>query len=372
MEIRIRPTPSRACSSAEPPKCISHSSSPLAPFLVGYEWIPDGFDNPREQSGVIVHHIEQFGGFMRNARNFAYGRDMGYAGRQVLRHCFGAGRYGTRQAHGARWNTFAARMRSEYGIRDMRLITGGHVREHVDTRLEDGYAVTTLHNEVSTVNVVLGYATEGIWSSLSPRALVGPRANVRRDAPASYFIDVEQLTYSAMARYPRAMAVFGLARAIGVRSREASLADIRRWMREWELYGAVNVTEGTKGGRGNHIARWVPVTQRGVAALAFARGALPRGSQNLLLTDENYQQWRDGQLRQGREALHQAGVRGYHDGRAAYACDRYQVLTGYQAPAVAGERRAERDVDRNARGVIAGELGHGRVSVTCSYLGSAK
>lgn len=312
---------------------------------------------------------------MRDVRNFGFGRDMGYAGKVVLRRQFGAGHYGTRRGHGDRWVFFAKLMRREYGIRDMRLITGDHVREFVDTRLENGYAATTLHNDISTINVIQGYATEGRWRSLSPRALVGPRDNVRRETPASYAPQTEQLAAELMAGTPRAGAAFFLARAFGVRSREASLADLLDWIQEAVAHGAIgaiNVTQGTKGGRGKFIDRWVPVTPRGLVALEFAGAAVPEGSRNLLHPDESYQQWRDGELRRGRDALHQAGIKGYHDARAAYSCERYRELTDHEAPAVAGERLAERDVDRRARGVIAEELGHGRISVTSAYLGSAK
>lgn len=296
---------------------------------------------------------------------------MAYAGQQVLRRQFGAGRYGTRRGHGDRWRVFSQVMRSEYGIRDMRLITADHVREFVDTRLENGYAATTLHNDVSTVNVILEYASEGRWHPLSPRALVGPRTNVRREAPTSYALDMKQVV-AAMGAFHRAAVAFALGLTFGVRSREASLADVLRWINEAEMYGAINITDGTKGGRGKFIDRWVPVTPQGAVALTLARAAVPGGSRNLLRPSESYQQWRDGELRRGRDALHQVGIRGYHDARAAYACTRYRGLAGHEAPAVAGERLAERAVDRAARAVIAEELGHGRIAVTSAYLGSAK
>src|SRR5690606_41549779 len=35
---------------------------------------------------------------------------------------------------------------------------------------------------------------------------------------------------------------------------------------------------------------------------------------------------------------------GLHDLRAAYACERYESLTGYAAPVVAGERLADREL----------------------------
>ncbi|GAB4355652.1 MAG: hypothetical protein Kow0060_07760 [Methylohalobius crimeensis] len=49
-----------------------------------------------------------------------------------------------------------------------------------------------------------------------------------------------------------------------------------------------------------------------------------------------------------------------------------EQLTGREAPVVAGRRTAGKDADRQARQVIAYELGHGRTDVTVAYLGSAK
>ncbi len=65
------------------------------------------------------------------------------------------------------------------------------------------------------------------------------------------------------------------------------------------------------------------------------------------------------------------GIRGFHDLRAAYACDRYQQLTGYAAPAVVGARLADRETDVSARKIISAELGHGRIDVVAAYVGSA-
>jgi hypothetical protein len=58
--------------------------------------------------------------------------------------------------------------------------------------------------------------------------------------------------------------------------------------------------------------------------------------------------------------------------RAAYACERYQQLTGVAAPIIAGERMVDKEDDKSARQVLAHELGHGRVDVISSYIGSSR
>ncbi|MBI3774834.1 MAG: integrase, partial [Gammaproteobacteria bacterium] len=57
------------------------------------------------------------------------------------------------------------------------------------------------------------------------------------------------------------------------------------------------------------------------------------------------------------------------DLRAAYACERYEQITGHPAPVVAGERQANKHDDQTARQIIAQELGHGRIDVAAAYLG---
>lgn len=69
------------------------------------------------------------------------------------------------------------------------------------------------------------------------------------------------------------------------------------------------------------------------------------------------------------------GIRNMHGHRHWYAQWRYQTLTGRLCPAAGGptyERLSgvERAVDYKARMEISAELGHGRLSVTDTYLGS--
>jgi len=271
-----------------------------------------------------------FGG--AETRNHGWGRSMSYAGRQVLDAPF------------CGWA-------KEQGVRDMRDIQPEHVAAYAAAMREQGLAVSTAQNRVSTINVIMGYAREGHWQTVSPREAVGEaRSQVRTDAPAT--LDRGSYTAAAdalrAAGLERSAAVLGLARELGVRSEEAAKADLPRLLREADTRGAVNIQDGTKGGR--DAPRWVPVTDAGRAALQAAAAVSPDGS---------------------RKILHEHGVRGYHDARAAYACERYAALTGHQAPAAAGERAAPRDLDRAARETIAHELGHGRADVCRAYVGSA-
>lgn len=307
-----------------------------------------------------------------DSRNHGYGRAMSHAGTQVLRERCGGGHFASVATHSDRWAAFSDFAKTE-DIRDMRDITTEVVAAYAEAMREQGLAVSTMQNSISTINVVLGHAREGAWTAISPRAMVGAsRTQVRTEAPAT--LDRERFSAAQSdlraAGLERSAAVLGLARELGMRSREAVLADLSRLAKEATKYGAANVQDGTKGGR--TAPRWVPVTPAAQAAIAAAIAARPGGSQNLLAPGESYKSWRAGELRAGRAILHEHGIKGYHDARAGYACERYTQITGHQAPAVAGQRAATKAADQAARTTIAQELGHGRRDVVRSYVGSSR
>ena len=307
-----------------------------------------------------------------NSKNCGYGRRMDYAGKKVLESHFGGGHFSSVASHAERWSAFSE-WAKETGIRDMRHIVPEHVSQYAAQMKADGLAIATMHNRISTINTILSHAREGAWRTISPRDLIGEsRSQVRTDVPS--MLDRTQYE-SALATLrgeglDRAAAILMLAREFGMRSEEASKADLNRLSKEASTLGKINVQEGAKGGR--DAPRWVPVTPNGRAALQAAINARPEGSRNLLAPGETYRAWREGELRAGRDLLHGHGARGFHDARAAYACDRYQKLTGHDAPAVAGHRGADRATDKAAREVIAQELGHGRADVTRAYVGSSR
>ena len=121
-----------------------------------------------------------------------------------------------------------------------------------------------------------------------------------------------------------------------------------------------------KGGR----YREVPLTHpRQRALLEEARKLCGDGS--LVPAGEKYIDYR----KHFEFATWGAQIRNMHGHRHWYAQWRYKVLTGRPCPAAGGltyERlsRADRGADYRARMQISAELGHGRLSVTDTYLGS--
>ncbi len=121
----------------------------------------------------------------------------------------------------------------------------------------------------------------------------------------------------------------------------------------------------TKGGR----ARTVPIrTDEQRRVLADVR-KLARGGA-LIPPNKNFIKQRNHYDRQVRNAR----IKNPHGLRHAYAQRRYEELTGWKAPLAGGPASKsltndQRARDKGARETISRELGHGRESVSATYLG---
>lgn len=223
-------------------------------------------------------------------------------------------------------------------------------------------------NLISAVNTVMDMATKGEWESVSPTRDCGiaERSTAREEAPGALDREAYARAVAEVREQlgDRAAAVVELARELGLRSKEASLIDARAAYAEASASGYVTISEGTKGGR----EREVPITsERQLEALSKAAEA-QGDSRSLIPSEMSWREWREGELRDAREIVQAYTGGGLHDLRSAYACERYEQLTGHAAP-VAGGEIADREVDREAREQIAEELGHGRTDVVAEYVG---
>lgn len=240
---------------------------------------------------------------------------------------------------------------------------GQHLSAQVQrSELSPAYA----QNLVSAINTVMHLVRD--WSSVSPTKACGiaQRCAVRDTPPLGVDRTVlkrslEQLRGDDQIR---AAAVAVLARELGLRSKEAALMNTHKALQEARERGQVTIVDGTKGGR----PRTIPALQeQQLRALANA-AALQGAGRSLIPVEQNWKQFRENTLRKGRFPLQQVGITGYHDLRAAYACDRYQQITGYPAPVIAGGI-VDKYQDRLAREQISAELGHGRIDVVSEYIG---
>lgn len=236
-------------------------------------------------------------------------------------------------------------------------------------------AVSTAQNRLSSVNRTMA-ALRGdqcVKLSSPSKALGMQRTGVRQLVPQGQDREqVKQIVDALCSRHQlRAAAIVLLARATGMRLREAILADLPRLSREASNLGRINIQVGTKGGRaGASAPRWIAVDDHVRSALEFARQVSPAGSRNLIAPNESCRNFLQEILRPARDILHGHNLKGFHELRAAYACERYQQITHHRAPVNGGKcfQVAER-LDREARRQISYELGHGRIDVVAAYIG---
>lgn len=316
----------------------------------------------------------------RDGRNFGYGRQLSYAGPQALRDLFAGGHFATVKAHSDRWQAFVRWCRSEGGpgyndARQIDRLTLQDYAAYLRQQIQQGeLSIATAQNRLSSVNRTLAALRGDKYVRIaSPSQALGQqRSTVRTRAPDGQ--DSQQvrrvLEVLREQQYDRVAAIVLLAQATGMRLRETILADLPRLLREAEHLGRINIQDGTKGGRsGASAPRWVAANETVKTALQLARDAAPNG-RNLLARDESYALFLQQTVLSARETLHEHGLKGFHELRAAYACERYEQLTGHTAPVNGGHCfRIHRDLDQQARQQISLELGHNRIDVVSAYIG---
>ncbi|QPO22748.1 integrase domain-containing protein [Pseudomonas sp. Y39-6] len=316
----------------------------------------------------------------RDGRNFGYGRQLSYAGPQALKDLFDGGHYGTVKAHSDRWQAFVRWCRSEDGpgFNDARQIdrqTLMDYAEHLRHLVERGdIAIATAQNRLSSVNRTMAALRGDQYVKVpSPSQTLGmQRTTVRTAVPQGQDREQVMRIFEALCeQHPRAAAIAQLARATGMRLREAILADLPRLKREAEHYDKINIQDGTKGGRGGATApRWIMVDDHIRDALRFAEQVSPEGSRNLLAPNESYLDFQHEIVRPARDILHTHNLKGFHELRAAYACERYKQITKHPAPINRGRcYQIDQHLDQEARVRISYELGHGRIDVVSAYIG---
>lgn len=317
----------------------------------------------------------------RDGRNFGYGRQLSYAGPQALKDMFGSGHYGTVKAHCDRWQAFVKWCRSEQGpgINDARQIDrkvladyAAYLRDAVEC---GSLAISTAQNRLSSVNRTMAALRGDQYVKLpSPSKALGmQRTVVRQSVPQGQDREQVKQIFDALCRHHqlRAAAIVLLARASGMRLREAILADLPRLSREANDLGRINIQDGTKGGRaGASAPRWIAVDDHVRGALGFAHQVSPAGSRNLIAPHESYLNLLQKIIRPARDILHVHELKGFHELRAASACERYEQITQHRAPINDGQCcQLNQHVDREARTQISYELGHGRIDVVAAYIG---
>ncbi|MBP6421706.1 MAG: integrase domain-containing protein [Propionivibrio sp.] len=312
-------------------------------------------------------------------RNFGFGKQMDWAGHQALKDIYGRGHFGTVASHAQRWRQFCRWARSTYGINDActinQLILDNYAADLAERVEDETLAVSYAQNLIVSVNITLEALRQDKAIRIeSPASWVGKRQTVRTRVPDGMdWSDIDHLVARLRAKkLQRAAVIVLLCRSIGIRLREAILANYADWQRQSMERGQIDIREGTKGGRGKEVARWVPVSERGLLAIreaVHARNQL--GGQNLLKPDENFDDLVNaGEVHRARKVLHEFGVKGYHELRAAWACERYEEISGATAPVVQAGTSLGQENDDSFRLILARELGHDRIDVVVAYIGA--
>jgi hypothetical protein len=312
--------------------------------------------------------------------NFGWkSRQISKAGKFALNH-FAQHRiisYSTMQSLGHRWVLFADWLKENGKVRWLEDLTRDHVIEYGQelAALVDANEMAPAYaqNLVSTINSVMELVTRGCWERVSPTKDCGiSKRRTVRDVPppAMDLVEFDRIMKSMRnSGMERQASIAELARHLGLRSKEASLLDVHKALLDARRQGSFAIKSGSKGGRG----RLVPATtDRQIAVLKRAAMLQPADHRSLIPIELNWKEWREGPLRAGREVLQTAfdGCAGYKDLRAAYACERYKALTGFDAPVIS-RKSIDRALDQAARNTIAEELGHLNVSVVSAYVGGA-
>ncbi|MBY0340409.1 MAG: integrase domain-containing protein [Rhodocyclaceae bacterium] len=311
-------------------------------------------------------------------RNFGFGKQMDWAGHQALKDLYGRGHFGTVASHAQRWRQFCNWARSNHGINDACAIDQSLMESYaadLAERVEDEtLAVSYAQNLIVSANITMeALRQDKIIRIKSPASWVGKRQTVRTRVPDGMdWVGIDRLVACLRRKnLHRTAVIVLLCRSFGIRLREAILANYAEWHRQAKERGQIDVRDGTKGGRGKEVERWVPVSERGKVALREAiqvRSQL--GGQNLLRTDESFDDLvNDGEVHRARKVLHEFGIKGYHELRAAWACERYEEISGETAPILQAGSSPGQQNDDQFRLTMARELGHDRIDVVAAYIG---
>ena len=286
-------------------------------------------------------------------------RDLNYQLKKLCRHCR-EGAYGTQNKR-ERMLALMANQLHALGYRGMttRSLKPKHVEALVKLWFDQGLSIGTLKNRLAAIRW---------WALKVDKQNVVARSNAHYGIPDRRFVTNESkaktVTRSRLdkVRDEHVRMSLELQQAFGLRREEAikfqpSFADRGDHL--------VLKASWTKGGR----ERTIPIrTEAQREVLNRARRLAGLGS--LIPSNRNYVQ----QLRVYEGNTLRAGLSQMHGLRHAYAQNRYEELTGWQAPAAGGPKAKtltpeQRETDRQARLTISRELGHERASITAAYCG---
>lgn len=305
-----------------------------------------------------------------NQKNFGYGKTLRFAGESLLKIEAerSGGRYAWLKTNIYRWRKFC-RYCQTADINDARKISNDTVFTYAKQICE--LAPASQQCAISTINIVMALLTGANWEAVSPSKITGTRRSNIRRTPGS--IDKTVLSSACFeienqhgARFALAVA---LANEFGLRRRETFLFEFHTARLEAKKNGDIDIFRGSKGGRSRAIPRLVSASETGIKVIEALCKTFPE--ERCLLLNEAYKETSDQLSRKVLPILKQFGIKRFHELRVNFACRRYQELTGI-APPCDNDFSVEIDelIDLKARSIISEELGHSRVEILNSYIGS--
>jgi len=314
--------------------------------------------------------------FKRNSskRNFGLGHQPGYAVKVALAQGYGENdHHNTRFTHHSRFEHCLVWLsKLDPPIRDLRKITLPHAIEYskalasfvASGDMEVSYA----QNLISTLNTVMRAVRrdQTIW--LSPADAVGKRSYIRTTLPLATWdkvLDAVRLA-EAMGNY-RGAALVLLWRAFGMRFREAALADLHRMKAEADIYNAVWILEGTKGGFKSEDRR-IPVESVHWQALDYALHSISGTGTCLIDTNNSLKEFLNRHANPLRSILKNVGIECPKDLRAENFIEIYERTSGQLAP-LKQTGGFDREADSAGRGAVGHQGGHKRSTISSSYVG---
>jgi integrase len=234
-----------------------------------------------------------------------------------------------------------------------------HVDALVSLWKDQGLSIGTLKNLLSGLRWWAGHVGKADMIPKDNRAFdIGKRSQVAKESKAQELDErkLEKISDAYVRLSLQLQAEFGLRREEAIKfSPNYAIKD-----------GHIKLKASwTKGGR----ARTVPIRTDEQRRLLDDVRKLAKGGA-LIPPNKNFIKQRNHYDRQVRNA----GINNPHGLRHAYAQRRYEELTGWKAPLAGGPASKSLTLDqcardKDAREMISRELGHGRESVSATYLG---
>jgi site-specific recombinase XerD len=246
-----------------------------------------------------------------------------------------------------------------YGLRDIRGLKTKHIQAIIKFWQENKLATSTIKNRMAVLRFLCEKINKHNLIEKNASLGIGKRKYVPDRNIAIFNPDFSRISNHHVRVSLELQRAFGLRReeSIKIKPHLADKGDKLELFPSW-----------CKGGRGRVIEikteeqrNWLDEAKK--LAMTFGNSLIPK--------DKNYIK----QCHVYDKQVSRAGLKRMHGLRHAYAQQRYKELAGWEAPINGGPKTREltseqKQIDLEARTILTESLGHSRLSILRSYLGS--